>query len=189
MNGRSSTHLRLGVDLDGVVADFNAGWIGLYNAEFGASLSTDDVVMWNAPVLLTHFASMRQFWKWAARAADGASIFRVLEPFPGALDALHRLAEHHSIVIVTTKPRFAISDTFEWLEEHALPTAEVHVVDDKPTVGCDVYLEDADHNLEAMRERRPDALVCRYVRPWNQAHAGVLDVTGWSDFERVVAAV
>ena len=29
--------LRLGIDLDGVIADFNTGWIRLYNQEFGAS--------------------------------------------------------------------------------------------------------------------------------------------------------
>lgn len=179
---------RLGIDLDGVVADFNAGWIRLYNAEFGASLRTADVAMWNAPVLLTHFASMSQFWRWAARAADGASIFRVLDPYPGALDALHRLAAEHSIIIVTTKPRFAVDDTFEWLEEHALPTQEVHIVDHKPLVDCDVYLEDADHNLAALHDERPDSIVCRYVRPWNRARDGLVDVSGWVDFEHVVAA-
>ena len=181
--------LRLGIDLDGVIADFNTGWIGLYNEEFGASLRTADVTAWGAPMLLTHFDSMGQFWRWAARAADGVSIFRVLDPFPGALDAVQRLAVDHSIVIVTTKPRFAVGDTFAWLEEHALPTREVHIVDDKTSVDCDAYLEDADHNLEALRRRRPDSVVCRYVRPWNRAHAGVVDVDDWPDFEAVVGAM
>jgi 5'(3')-deoxyribonucleotidase len=180
--------LRLGIDLDGVVADFNTGWIRLYNAEFGSSLTTEQVTMWGAPMTLTHFESMGEFWRWASRAANGVSIFRVLVPFPGALEALHRLAVDHSIVIVTTKPQFAIGDTFEWLEEHALPTREVHIVDDKPLVDCDLFLEDADHNLEALRDRRPDSIVCRYVRPWNRPHEGVVDVEDWADFEQVVAA-
>ncbi len=54
---------------------------------------------------------------------------------------------------MTTKPHFAVHDTFEWLAQHRVPTTEVHIVDDKTTVDCDVYLDDADHNLSALRER------------------------------------
>ncbi|MDJ0769088.1 MAG: hypothetical protein QNJ12_09850 [Ilumatobacter sp.] len=175
--------LRLGIDLDGVVADFNAGWIERYNAHFGASLLPEHVDIWDAPTMLTHFTNMREFWSWARTAGGGASIFRILQPYQGAVEALERLDRRHHIVIVTTKPRFAVHDTFEWLAEHRIPTREVHIVDDKTTVDCDVYLDDADHNIEALVAARPDALVCRYVRPWARSHAGAVDVAGWSDFE------
>ncbi len=179
--------LRLGIDLDGVVADFNAGWIARYNDQFGADLLPDHVDVWDAPTTLTHFTHMGEFWRWARTSGEGASIFRVLEPYSGALEALERLAERHRIVIVTTKPHFAVHDTYEWLAEHRVPTTEVHIVDDKSTVDCDVYLDDADHNLEALRRAHPDALVCRFVRPWNGPHDGVVDVDGWQTFERIVA--
>lgn len=180
--------LRLGIDLDGVVADFNAGWIPRYNARFGASLTVEDVVEWNSPVKLTHFSSMSQFWRWSATAGDGASVFRVLDPYPGALEALGRLARRHQVVIVTTKPRFAIHDTYAWLAEHRIPTTEVHIVDDKTSVSCDVYLEDADHNLVDLRARHSASLVCRFVRPWNRAHDGVVDIGTWSEFELLLDA-
>jgi 5'(3')-deoxyribonucleotidase len=179
--------LRLGIDLDGVVADFNAGWIPRYNESFGTSLTVEDVDRWNSPVRLTHFTSMSQFWKWSATVADGGSIFRVLEPYPGAIDALQRLARRHNVVIITTKPSFAVHDTFAWLADHRVPTTEVHIVDDKASVSCDVYLEDADHNLEELRDaHRRSAIVCRFVRPWNHPHAGVVDVVDWAAFESVV---
>ena len=66
--------------------------------------------------------SMSEFWSWARTAGGGSSIFRVLQPYHGALEALERLAARDHIVIVTTKPRFAIHDTFEWLAEHRVPT-------------------------------------------------------------------
>lgn len=178
--------LRLGIDLDGVVADFNAGWIPLYNERFGAGLAVEDVVAWNSPVNLTHFTSMSQFWRWSATAGNGASIFRILDPFPGAIETLDRLARRHHVVIVTTKPAFAIHDTYAWLAEHRVPTTEVHIVDDKTTVSCDVYLEDADHNLDDLRASHPDAVVCRFVRPWNRSHDGVVDISAWRDFERLL---
>ena len=35
--------MRLGIDLDGVVADFNAGWITRYNTDFGTAIPLDAV--------------------------------------------------------------------------------------------------------------------------------------------------
>ena len=162
-----------------MVADFNAGWIERYNAQFGSDLLPEHVDIWDAPTLLTHFTKMSEFWSWARTAGGGSSIFRVLQPYHGALEALERLAAHDHIVIVTTKPRFAIHDTFEWLAEHRVPTTEVHIVDDKSEVACDIYLDDADHNIEALLIARPDSLVCRYVRPWNTSHDGAIDVEDW----------
>lgn len=188
-----SRSLRLGIDLDGVVADFNAGWIERYNAEFDAELLPEHVDVWDAPTTLTHFLDMREFWRWAARSGhapngDGASIFRILEPYHGAVEALGRLARRHRVVIVTTKPRFAIHDTFAWIAEHRIPTTEVHIVDDKASVRCDVYLDDADHNLERLRGEHPDATVVRFVRPWNRPHDGILDIVDWVGFEQLVDA-
>lgn len=181
MNRRA--RLRLGIDLDGVVADFNAGWIERYNAQFGATLLPEHVDIWDAPTLMTHFTDMGEFWSWASTAGGGSSIFRVLQPYQGAIEALERLNTFHHVVIVTTKPTFAIHDTFEWLAEHRVPTREVHIVDDKSTVDCDVYLDDADHNIESLLVAHPDSLVCRYVRPWSRSHQGAVDVADWAEFE------
>ncbi len=178
--------LRLGIDLDGVVADFNAGWIERYNQQFGADLLPEHVDVWDAPTTLTHFTNMGEFWRWARTAGGGSSIFRILQPYHGAVEALTRLARDHHVVIVTTKPHFAVHDTFEWIAEHRIPTREVHVVDDKTTVSCDVYLDDADHNVRALVRARPESLVCRYVRPWGTQQRGAVDVTGWGGFEQVV---
>ncbi len=181
--------MRLGIDLDGVVADFNQGWVSRYNRDFGTSLSSDDVLEWDAPVDLTHFGSMADFWEWARTCGEGQSIFRPLKPYPGAIEALVEFtrAGHH-IVILTTKPRFAVHDTYEWLAEHRVPTTEVHILDDKTMVDCDLYVDDADHNLESLLAAHPDSIVCRYVRPWNRAHPGAVDVDGWQDIGRAVEA-
>ena len=69
--------MRLGIDLDGVVADFNTGWVSRYNHEFGSDLTTDLVDTWNAMGELTHFESMGAFWTWALRG-DHGSVFRDL---------------------------------------------------------------------------------------------------------------
>ncbi len=180
--------LRLGIDLDGVVADFNAGWIARYNRHFATELHHGQVRAWEGLVPITHFADMDEFWAWARGGTreETASIFRDLPVYEGALDALARLARRHRIVIVSSKYDWAIPDTLEWIAEHRVPTRELHFVWDKASVDCDVYLEDAPHNLTALVEARPHATVCRFVRPWNQPLAGAVDVNDWPTFVDVV---
>lgn len=178
--------LRLGIDLDGVVADFTTGWMHFYNTAYGTELRVEDSVSWNGLIDLTHFNNMGEFWDWASDL-EGRSVFSHLEPFPGAIEALNSLADDgHHIAVLTTKPDFAIHDTFEWLARYKLPTTEIHILEDKWRVECDIYLDDSPHVLPRLAEERPDSEVCRYVRPWNAPVEGATDVNNFDDFREVV---
>ncbi len=182
-------NLKLGIDLDGVVADFTAGWMRFYNREYGTQLRVEDSTTWDGLVSLTHFESMSEFWRWSADL-DGHSVFWHLDTFPGAVQALTQLdADGHHIAILTTKPRFAVHDTFEWLARHRIPTTEVHILEDKWRVECDVYLDDSPHVLPGLVRNRPDRTVCRYVRPWNDPVKGTVDVASFDDFREVVSGL
>ena len=180
MNAEPKERFRLGVDLDGVVADFNSGWMDRYNREFGSGLKASDVVSWDGLHTLTHFTSMEDFWGWAQLGA--ASVFRDLPVFDRAIDTMNELARDHRIVIISSKFDWSIPDTLAWMGQHRVPAREIHFVWDKTTVPCDVYLEDAPANVEALVPAHPDALVCRMVRPWNRPVEGALDVSDWTEF-------
>ncbi len=177
--------MRLGIDLDGVVADFTSGWMRLYNAEFGTALTPDLVTSWSGALHLTHFTTKREFWEWAHRDRE-VSLFRGLDTYPGAVETLRGLAGKHHVVIITAKPAWAVHDTFAWIAEHRLPTREVHILAQKWMVACDVYLEDSPQQLRDISHSRPEAVVCRFVRPWNHPLEGVVDVAGWPDFAELV---
>lgn len=178
--------MRLGIDLDGVVANFNAGWMQRYNDEHGAELSQEMVVSWDGLYRLTHFPDMREFWRWA-RNHEGPSVFRHLDPYPGAVETLRALNKaRHDIVILTAKPNWAVHDTFQWLADHRIPTREVHCLHDKWRIACDVYLDDSPTVLDGLARRRPDAMVCRFVRPWNDPVNGAVDVHDWDEFAQQV---
>lgn len=178
--------MRLGIDLDGVVANFTKGWMAFYNDQFGTNLVEADSKNWGDLVNLTHFCHIDEFWEWSSDL-DGRSVFWHLEPFPGAVEALRNLAdEGHQIIVLTTKPEFAVEDTYEWIERHRIPAAEIHIIEDKWLVECHVYLDDGPHVLPGLVEHRPQSTVCRYVRPWNRAVPGATDVESFEGFTEVV---
>lgn len=183
--------LRLGIDLDGVVADFNAGWTRLHRDEFGSDVQPEMVTSWDGLHELAGFADMEAFWRWARANDERRSIFRHLDVYPDALPVLHELSgQGHSIVIVTTKPRWARTDTLRWIADHELPTGEVHMLGHrKYTVACDVYLDDGPHVLPSLLKHRPEAVICRFVRPWNHPVEGTIDIASWRDFADVVGQV
>lgn len=180
--------MRLGIDLDGVVADFSGGWTSLYNAEFGTSLSEADVDTWDAIPSLTHFRSMSEFWRWS-QDIDGASLFRHLDTYPDAVESLWLLAQRHQIVIITTKPFWAIHDTYAWIAEKKIPAREVHITETKYEVDCDVYLDDAPHHVYEIHRERPNRVMTRFARRWNHEVPGTETVYSWAEFVELVNRV
>jgi len=178
--------MRLGIDLDGVVANFTQGWMNFYNRDFGTEFRFEDSQNWGDLVDLTHFKTMGDFWDWSSDL-DGHSIFWHLDPFPGAVEAVRSFVdEGHQIIVITTKPSFAIEDTHDWIERHRIPAAEVHILEDKWLVDADVYLDDGPHILGPLVKHRPQQTVCRYVRPWNTPVEGAIDVADFDEFREVV---
>jgi len=182
-----NTDMRLGIDLDGVVANFISGWMLRYNMEFGTNLTEDLVDHWDAAGDLTHFKDLSDFWDWAGASGNGPTVFRNLDSYPGSLSTLDELATCHDIVILSMKPDWAAPDTYAWISDHRLPTREVHLLRDKWRVECDIYLDDSPLALPDLLKHRPDSIVCRFVRPWNEPIAGAVDVHDWDEFASFVA--
>jgi len=178
--------MRLGIDLDGVVAQFNKGWMQRHREQFGSDLDPAMVTSWDGLDRLAGFGSMSEFWTWF-RNGDGPSWFRHLDTYPNAMDTIHRLRDAgHDIVILTHKFDWSIPDTFGWLSDIGMPSREVHILGDKYRIECDVYLDDSPLVLPELVENRPAATVCRFVRPWNVPVEGAVDIRDWAEFESIV---
>ena len=107
--------MRIGVDLDGVVANFTKGWTTQYEAEFGKKILEKDITEWGLSKPLTHFEEEIDFWKWA-KDINGSSIFRNLDIYEDSLEVLYDLSKMgHEIVIISSKPWWSIHDTLMWL--------------------------------------------------------------------------
>ena len=72
--------MRIGVDLDGVVADFTEGWTSQYKIDFNKEIKEENITEWGLSKPLTHFEEEIDFWNWA-KDFNGSSIFRNLRMY------------------------------------------------------------------------------------------------------------
>lgn len=179
----------LGVDLDGVVADFLGGlkpvaaeWLGV-----PVDSLTDDVSYGLEEWGLQSYSDLHRF------AVTQRQIFTVLKPLPGAPAVLRRLSQRGIHIRIITHRLFiehfhaqAVQQTTAWLEHHGIPYRDLCFMKDKAAVGADLYLEDSPENIRALREVGCEVIIMG--NSTNQHVAGVR-VTGWQDLEaRVLAA-
>jgi len=152
-----TTPFVLGLDLDGVCSDYEGGFrdhcvslTGKPASEFGPqthwSFQTSGWV-----------ETEREFYDLHARAvgrglfADMAAIDGVSKHLWALSDAdVHIRIITHRLCINGSHGR-AASDTVAWLEKHNIPYRDLCFVADKSKVGADVYIDDAPHNVAALR--------------------------------------
>lgn len=166
--GKGTGQFVLGVDLDGVVADFARGlkpiaaeWLGVDPASL-----TDEISY--------------GFGEWGLEAAGGydalhrfavkeRELFARLPPIAGAPAALRRLdmLPELRIRIITHRlyiqwfHKEAIRQTSDWLERHGIPYWDLCFMRDKAAVGADLYLEDSPDNIRALRAGNHETIVVR----------------------------
>ena len=130
---------------------------------------------------MTHFETELDFWEWA-KEINGSSIFRNLETYENSVEVLTKLAmSGHEIVILSSKPWWSIHDTLMWLGENKIPSREIHFIEDKWRVECDVYIDDAPHQIEKFVKKVPDKLILRFVREYNSPVRGAVDIHNWAE--------
>jgi 5'(3')-deoxyribonucleotidase len=147
----------LGVDLDGVVADFYGGirpiaaeWLGV-PIESLTPTPSYGLTEWN-------LASMGTYEDLHRFAVTQRNLFRNLTPMPGAAAALRRLSQAGVRIRIITHRLYlkyfheeAVQQTVAWLEHHGVPYWDLCFMKDKGAVGADLYIEDSPDNVRALR--------------------------------------
>lgn len=181
----------LGVDLDGVVADFVRGlkpiaaeWLGVPAGELTEELSYG-FGEWQ----LEACGGYEALHRFAVKERD---LFRHLPPIAGAPAALRRLATREVRIRIITHRlyipwfhREAVQQTVEWLEQHGIPYWDLCFMRDKAAVGANLYLEDNPANIEALRGDGHSTIVV--VNSTNR-HLPEPRAQNWQEIERLVLA-
>jgi 5'(3')-deoxyribonucleotidase len=178
----------IGVDLDGVCADYAAGLRTVRAAMLGVDegrlppAATWDFEEWGLD--RAGFEDLHR------TAVLEHRLFRNLPVMEGAAETLWRLSDAGAWVRVITHRLYqnwghatAVSDTVTWLDEHDIPYRDLCFLGAKPEVEADVYVDDAPHNIEALRQAGNPVIVFR--QPYN-AHLPGPAATDWGEVAELV---
>jgi len=180
----------LGVDLDGVVADFARGlkpiaaeWLGV-----PVDALTDEISYGFKEWELERAGGYDDLHRFAVKERQ---LFATLPPVRGAAAALRRLDTVPEIRIRIITHRLyihwfhkeAIRQTSEWLEQHGIPYWDLCFMRDKAAVGANLYLEDSPENIQALRAAKHETIV---VVNSTNCHLPGPRAESWEDLEAMV---
>ncbi len=179
----------LGVDLDGVCADHTLGFRAVVAKELG--LDPESLPLTRSWGFEEWGLDDDEFERLHELAVVEHRMLRDLEPIEGAADALWRLSDAGVWIRIITHRLYvnwghgiAAGDTAAWLDDVRIPYRDLCFLGAKADVGADMYVEDAPHNVEALRKSGRDVIV--FDQPYNR-HLAAPRATEWTQVEDYVA--
>lgn len=173
---RQSSLVRIGVDLDGVLYQFDKTAQYMLARHLGyearEELAWDHEQYWRGVD--------KAAWEWLWKDEQVDPLFRHGHLYTGAIEFVQELARRGDVVIVTKRPQNATTVTIDWVNHNlgfyqedgvwCHPVGEINVLgsgQDKSAVGCDVYIDD---NPKICRELLENtySTVAMIARPWNE---------------------
>lgn len=180
----------LGVDLDGVCGDYTGALRDVVVAEKGVDVSTLplerswDFGEWGL--------SAEEFERLHQAAVQDHRIFKTMPAIEGAAEVLWRLSDAGVWIRIITHRLYvnwghatAVADTVDWLDSSGIPYRDLCFLGAKPQVEADCYIEDAPHNVAALRSSGAHVIV--FDQPYNRDVAGPR-AAGWAEVEDLVGA-
>ena len=183
-----SDTLILGVDLDGVCADYTTAFRPLVAQELNIPLSSlPEERSWD---FSEWGLSPKQFQDLHHKAVEDHRMFRSMPVFENASEVLWRLSDAGVWIRIITHRLYvnwghavAVTDTVEWLDQARIPYRDICFLGDKPEVEADIYLEDAPHNIASLRSSGNSVIV--FDAPYNQEVDGPR-ATSWLNCEQMI---
>lgn len=113
--------MRVGVDIDGVLADSLPLWVGELNRFFNKNKRVEEIRLFD--ICATYEITSNELYKFL----DLKGKYLMSEPLPvtGAPYYLSRIKQNHDIYIVTAREKRYEHETREWLKRHRLPYNEI----------------------------------------------------------------
>jgi 5'(3')-deoxyribonucleotidase len=181
----------LGVDLDGVCADFYGGlrpivaeWLGAEEESLSLTEFRYGLREWGLQDM-EHYKRVHRF------AVIQREFFRKVEVIDGTGPALRRLSDDGAHIRILTHrlfiPHFhqeAVRQTVEWLDRNGIPYWDICFLKEKVEVGADLYVEDSPDNIEALHDAGKPVIV--FTNPTNRHIDAGLRADSWSQVEELV---
>ena len=178
--------MKLGFDIDGIVADMGLTMVEHINSTFGLNYTVDVFV--NHQIFdNTYVDDPEENKKIAASIYDNViyndDTLLELKPYEDAVEAIRKLSRHgHSIHFITARSKGQHDVTVSWIRKNVIPFTTIHSVgkdghrgnvvskgQQARTLNLDFFIDDDPANLPDFyryknRWRKGIAL---FTRPWN----------------------
>ncbi len=178
----------LGVDLDGVCAQHTLAFRKIVAQE--RNVPEDSLTLecsWGFEEWGFEDGDFEQYHR---RAVVEHRMLANMPAMPGASRALWRLSEAGVWIRIITHRLYtnwdhaiAAGDTAEWLDKAKIPYRDLCFVGGKTAVDAHVYIEDAPHNVEALRAE--GRTVIAFDQPYNR-HLPPPRATTWEEAESLI---
>jgi len=173
--------LEILVDVDGVLADFTSEVLATLHNINGINYTIDMVDQWHIEKALD---LDRDDWAECVNHIQSPGFARNLKPYPGAIEAVKKLAEYHEVCFVTADWRGSptwVFDRNHWLTDHFGPLGKkvVHT-SHKYRVCGNVLIEDKPANIHQWAPRQKGSAIL-FDRPYNRSYTddqGVFKIEG-----------
>lgn len=177
-----------GVDLDGVCADYTIGFRAIVAKQLG--VSPDSLPLERSWSFAEWGLSDEEYNEMHRFAVVEEHMMATLPVIEGCADALWRLSDAGAWIRIITHRLYvnwghaaAVSDTVTWLDDAKIPYRDICFLGAKPQVEADVYIDDAPHNVEALRATGNPVIV--FDQPYNRDVSGPR-ASNWGEVESIV---
>jgi len=193
----TNDHFVLGVDLDGVCADYQGAFKELVARESGWALEDfPEQTTWAFGDSGWPVRDEQHYLELHHRGVTEDRLFTTLREIKGASDTLWRLSDLGVHIRIVTHRLFlswehadVVAQTVEWLQQPRsdgrplIPYRDLCFMGNKTDVGADLYVDDAPHNVAALRDSHSDVII--FDQPYNREISGLRAYT-WDDVENIV---
>lgn len=168
--------MRIGFDLDGVLANFEAAYAPLLSRVTGKNVPSSKPNIWDWDKLYATKEQLSVVWN---EIKTNPTFWTTLEPTEFCADSLDYLnkcrAEGDDVYFITTRP--GLNSAYQsrvWLEAQGFVDADVYIAGNATEksqiaqqLGLDFFIDDKPENCEAVSEVVPYTVVLD--QPWNRS--------------------
>lgn len=185
--------MRVGIDIDGVVADFTGHINTTYEWWFGQECPIPSPwPEWESYKDAPEFPS----WSVCSKWADKARLWETMPLIPGAaagIDAL--LEDNHDLQFLTARTgKECIAQTQYWFQKNisepfglAMDRLRPNLSKSKHTVPCSVYVDDGPDELKALKEAGKSTI--RFEHPYNLRRPATAKVKTWRELSDLIRSL
>jgi len=163
--------IKIGIDVDGVLRDFDAKVMEIAKREFPDKVLHDITHGWDYPNINMDIKDLSKLWK----ESHCEEIYREAPLMPNVKEELKSLKEwcraqrqRYSFAIATAQIPYNAAHTLYWLGKHSFNFLEVYISQYKYKLDIDILIDDSPKNYTQWVESgRNESDFVLFDRPYN----------------------